>query len=245
MWPDDGRQTTVLITCEHGGNDVPPDCARWFADAADLLQSHCGYDIGALGVSRQFAEALRTPLLFSTVTRLLVDLNRSPDAPDVHGPSVQTLLEAERAELLAAYHEPYRRQVTDTVAAAIDKGHRILHVGVHSFTDILNNVRRELDTALLFDPDRPAERALCERWLTALAQAKPDWRHRFNEPYKGIDDGLTTWLRTRFADDVYAGVEVELRQSLITEPAAQRDVGDLLATTLRPLLIHLEPMIAR
>ena len=41
-----------LITCEHGGNRIPPRYRDLFAGCEALLQSHRGYDPGALTLAR-------------------------------------------------------------------------------------------------------------------------------------------------------------------------------------------------
>ena len=45
----------LLITCEHGGNRVPHAYRNLFASASRLLQSHRGYDAGALALAREIA----------------------------------------------------------------------------------------------------------------------------------------------------------------------------------------------
>jgi hypothetical protein len=40
----------------------------------------------------------------------------------------------------------------------------------------------------------------------------------FNKPYLGIDDGLTTYLRTIYPDSRYAGIEIEINQKFVDTP---------------------------
>lgn len=51
-------------------------------------------------------------------------------------------------------------------------------------------------------------------------------RHRFNEPYRGSDDGLTTTLRQGFQPERYIGLEVEIRQGILDCTQAQRKIAD-------------------
>ena len=74
-----------------------------------------------------------------------------------------------------------------------------------------------MDIGLLFDPARRLESQICDALIQSLALSMPSYRIRFNEPYLGIDDGLTTYLRTRFDDSDYAGVEIEISQKLISD----------------------------
>lgn len=230
------RPDVVLLSCEHGGNEVPTAYASLFEGAGDVLASHRGWDIGALGVARQLAEATSFPLIACTFTRLLVEPNRSPDSGNLFSAYTRGLSEQDKAAIRRGYYDRHRGSVERAVADAVAAGRRVLHVGVHSCSDALDGRVRELEVSLLFDPDRRAEREVCHAWTGELARLEPAWRLPFNEPYKGTDDGLTTWLRHRLPEDRYAGVEVEVRQGLILEPSAQRHVGSVLAWALVAIL---------
>jgi predicted N-formylglutamate amidohydrolase len=56
---------------------VPEAYAGLFTGHQALLDSHRGWDPGALPLGRQMASAFGAPLFASTTTRLLIDLNRS------------------------------------------------------------------------------------------------------------------------------------------------------------------------
>lgn len=230
------RPDVVILSCEHGGHELPTAYARLFKDADEVLSSHRGWDIGALGVAQRFACVTSYPLVACTFTRLLVEPNRSPDSGGLFSTYTRDLDDQAKATIVSEYYERHRGSVERLIADAIVAGRRVLHVGVHSCTDELDGHVRELEVSLLFDPDRPSEDAVCHAWNTELAMLEPTWRLPFNEPYKGTDDGLTTWLRSRFPSDAYAGVEVEVRQGLIAGMNARRHVGDALANALRAIL---------
>lgn len=225
-------QSFILLTCEHGGRDVPAAYRPVFDGQEAVLESHRGYDIGALGVALRMASGLSAPIIHSTVTRLLVDLNRSLDHPGVWSEFTRELPVREREVIAEAFYTPHRESVWRTVAAAVAVGHRVLHVGVHSCADELAGVRRDLDIALLFDDARVRETDFCRRWRAELAGQAGHLRYRFNEPYRGADDGLTTTLRARFDPADYLGIEVELRQGMVRRGAEQDVMGDLLASSL-------------
>jgi len=66
-----------IITCEHGGNRIPASYRQLFRGQRALLDSHRGYDPGALVMATTLAGTFRAPLVASTTSRLLIDLNRS------------------------------------------------------------------------------------------------------------------------------------------------------------------------
>lgn len=202
----------LLITCEHGGNTVPPRHAALFRGKRRLLESHRGWDPGALLLARELAAALDAELIASTTTRLLVDLNRSPGHPNLFS-RISAACDAEtKAEILARHYLPYRHQVEEFVATAARNAGRVLHLSVHSFVPRLAGEGRRADIGLLYDPARPAERRFCLRLQTLLRDADPVLIARRNYPYRGTADGLTTFLRHPFSNRFYAGIELEVNQ---------------------------------
>ena len=99
------RRLHVLITCEHGGNHIPARYRRWFAGQARLLQSHRGYDPGALALARALAAATGGHMIATTISRLLVELNRSARNPRVISSIVRRAPRAVREEILERVKE--------------------------------------------------------------------------------------------------------------------------------------------
>lgn len=229
--------TVYLITCEHGGNAVPKAYAPLFAGQASLLASHSGYDPGALSTARQMAEALDAMLIFSTTTRLLVDLNRSIGHPRLYSEWTQPAPPQVRQHILALHYLPYRRRAEAWLAAAIADGQRVVHISCHSFTPQLNGRTRHADIGLLYDPSRSAEQALCLAWQAALRRRGAHLRTRRNYPYAGKGDGFTTHLRRRFPASAYLGIELEINQfHVFNDGERWRTLQRLVIETLREAL---------
>ena len=203
-----------MFTCEHGGNRVPSAYALHFIGCSELLRSHRGFDAGALRLAREAARRFKAPLEAATVTRLLVDLNRSLTNRNVWSAQTRGLSVSRRQRIAQQYYTPYRDRVDACVRQAVASGHRVVHVSVHSFTPSLNGQPRVADIGLLYDPGRPGETALAARWQRALRDDIPSLRVRRNYPYAGKNDGLTSSLRTQFSGDDYVGIEIELNQAL-------------------------------
>ncbi len=201
-----------LITCEHGGNRIPSRYRDFFRANAHLLHTHEGYDSGALRMAREFSKALQAPLLISTVSRLLIDLNRSPHHPKLYSEALRHAPTNVREELFHHYYLPYRTNAETQIAQAIAAGARVIHVSCHSFTPELEGKIRNADIGLLYDPNRTTEVALCRCWRTALQIAAPTLRIRMNYPYTGTSDGFTRYLRHRFPGNRYLGIELEINQ---------------------------------
>ena len=205
----------LLVTVEHGGNRVPPAYRRLFAAGAAVLDTHRGHDPGALLLGRELAARLDAPLVSSTTTRLLVDLNRSLGHKGLFSEFTRALPADERKRIVEHYWRPYRDEVDRVVDGFIDRGRRVVHLSSHSFTPVLDGDVRNADIGLLYDPRRPAERLLATRWRAALQAIDPGLRVRMNYPYAGRADGLTRDLRRRHAPARYAGLEIEVNQRYV------------------------------
>jgi predicted N-formylglutamate amidohydrolase len=226
--------SAFLVTCEHGGNRIPARYRALFRGSAAVLASHRGYDPGALSLARLLARRLDAPLVAATVSRLLVDLNRSVGHPQLFSEMSREVPAAGRARIIASYYRPFRERVERIVAQGASRGRRTVHVSAHSFTPRLDAVVRTADVGFLYDPARAQEAELCARWQAALRERLPELRVRRNYPYRGAGDGLTTHLRRQWPGALYVGVEVEINQAIVRRAGVpwqdlRRALADVLA----------------
>ena len=206
---------SLVITCEHGGNRIPSLYRDLFHAHQALLDSHRGFDPGALIMARALATAFAAPLVTATVSRLLVDLNRSVGHPSLHYEAIRNAPSELRQRVLKHYYQPYRVQAERLVRQAIADHGQVIHISSHSFTPELDGKVRNADIGLLYDPARPGETDLCERWKTDLKACASDLRVRRNYPYAGKGDGLTAWFRQRLTPGAYVGIELEINQKQV------------------------------
>ena len=201
-----------VITCEHASNHLPQKYALLFGDRPQLLKSHCAYDPGARELAQRFAGRFNAPCFEGTVSRLLVDCNRSPGHRRLFGHGLEA---DERAALLHRYYLPFRQAAAAAITAAMDDGRTALHLSVHTFTPTLDGTERRADVGLLYDPRRTREKSLCAAWIAALREMAPRLRLRRNYPYRGVADGFATLLRTQLGEGGYLGIELEVNQRLV------------------------------
>jgi len=209
------RRDSLLITCEHAGNRIPRRHAALFDGAGDLLASHRGWDPGALTLARLLSRKLASPLFAVTWSRLFVEANRAPTNPRIWSRFTRALPRAERQRILERWWRPHRSSVEEAVAREIARGRRVVHVAVHSFTPELDGEVRSADVGLLYDSRRKREAEFCRHWGTLLRVREPRLRVRYNYPYDGAADGLTTWLRRLHPQTRYVGIELEVNQALV------------------------------
>ena len=213
------------MSCEHASNRVPSRYGN-LGLGEKALSSHIAWDIGARDVARAVARGLRCELHEARWSRLLVDLNRSAhhrkliaeSSFSIGIPGNRDLDADERERRLRAYWLPYRTAVESSIGEAIARSGLCVHLSVHSFTPVLGGRVRNADVGILYDPRRRAERDLARRW--AREMVADGLRVRLNYPYRGTADGLTKALRRCFPRSAYAGLELELNQRLLVDPAS-------------------------
>jgi predicted N-formylglutamate amidohydrolase len=232
----DTRPGRWLVTCDHACNAVP----GWLGGgtlglpAADMAR-HIAHDPGAAGVTRALAQALDSPALLSTFSRLVIDPNRGEDDPTLlmrlydgtiipgnrHAGDADLALRLDR--LYRPYHAAYARLAArrpDTVICA-----------VHSFTPQLRGrpprpwhigiLHSHLDSRLALP-------------LIARLREEPDLCIGDNAPYAGHLPGDA--IDRHALAHGRPNVLVELRQDLISTPADQAAWAARLAPILAQVL---------
>jgi len=214
-------QPSIIISCEHGANSVPGPLAPLFQKRRHLLDSHRGYDAGALHLAAYLARSLHAPLHVFRISRLVIDANRSPLHPGLFPTLMKPASVQQKQRLLKDRHEPYREGIRRQVQELTGQGRKVVHIAAHTFTPVLRGIRRRADIGLLYDPVRPAEASCAAAWQKLLLCCDPKLRVRRNYPYKGTSDGITSWLREIFPDRCYAGIELEVNQRFVRQGASR------------------------
>jgi len=205
-------KVVFLITCEHSSNAVPKELRYFFKSHPQILQTHAAYDLGAMKVAKHLSKSFGSKLFQGEFSRLVFDLNRSPDHPKVIHPMVRAVISDADTERYLRQHQKHRDSVHDWIESKIDNGLSVIHLGIHSFTPVFNGKVRRCDRGVLFDPARTFESDAASLMIELSKEGDAQLIIRRNDPYRGTSDGLTTWLRTCFKDRSYAGIEIELNQ---------------------------------
>ncbi|QFY44530.1 N-formylglutamate amidohydrolase [Candidatus Methylospira mobilis] len=229
----------LIVTCEHGGNSIPQAYRHLFQTDQDrrLLNSHRGFDPGALVMAESAAMQLAAPLVMSTTSRLLVDLNRSLHHLQIYAPAVRAAPAAVRRDIVENYYLPFRNEAESLIRETIAGGLRAVHLSCHSFTPILDGIERNADIGLLYHPAHHQEADFCKRWQCGIKALAPMLKVRRNYPYAGKNDGFTRYLRLCFAPCQYLGIELEINQRLVREEDEDwSDLRSILIESLRMTL---------
>ena len=199
----------LVITCEHGGNEIPEKFQILFNNK-EISNTHKGFDLGALDVFNTLKH-LAIYTNYSTTSRLLIELNRSLWHKNLFSEYTKHLSNLEKKDLIKTYYNSYRNNVENEIETLITNQNTVVHLSIHSFTPILNDRIRNCDIGLLYDSSNQQEKKTALQLKEALHTINPKWHVRFNYPYLGKADGFTTHLRKRFKEK-YIGIEIEINQ---------------------------------
>lgn len=229
-------QGGIVILCDHASNHIPPELDGLGIDPAHL-ETHIALDIGAAEVSRYLADALDSPAVLATVSRLVVDPNRdhvTQNPIPVKSDGVRLLGnegldEAARKERLDRYFHPYHAACEDIMSSQMARGIKPIVIGLHSFTPVMDGMERPWEIGFLYDGDARLYHAmrgpLKERWGFHVGD---------NEPYSGAE--LYYTMNRHGEAHGLMQATIELRQDLIADEQGQRRWADILAEVLRDVM---------
>ncbi|NJB82390.1 N-formylglutamate amidohydrolase [Wenyingzhuangia aestuarii] len=224
----------LLLTCEHGGNNIPLAYDALFQGQELVLHTHRGYDKGALDLFKY----LRPLAVFhksNEVSRLLIELNRSLHHSMLFSEFTKTLNKKEKQLLIQQYYHIYRSKITQQIESLLHSHQCIFHLSVHSFTPVLNGVTRKCDIGLLYDPSSPNEKKIAYLLKAELKKRAPELNIRFNYPYKGVSDGFTKTLRKQFPKN-YVGIEIEVNQKFSFQNKINEDLKKVIYKSLKLII---------
>ena len=229
------QASRVLVVCEHASSYIPPEFNQ-LGLSDDLAKSHVAWDPGALPVAQRMAENLNAVLVYGTMSRLLYDCNRPPEAlsaiparSEVFDiPGNADLTQAERAARVAYIYTPFSNALSDQISH--HRENLQLMLTIHSFTPVFHGVKREVEIGVLHGKDA--------RFAQAMMQSKPQGEHfciRLNEPYSAID-GVAHTLDQHGQANNLPNVMIEVRSDLIATDADQRAIAQFLTDWVRQAL---------
>lgn len=222
----------MLLSCEHASNRIPARYQANFQGHQQALESHLGWDIGAIECARFLAKKLNCPLILAKYSRLLIELNRSLHHPKLFSSFTRDLPKHEKDSIIEKYYLPYRQEVESAIDDLIKSQSTAIHWSIHSFTPKLNGEIRKADIAFLYDPKRKQERALCYTLKQIILERHPHLIIRMNYPYRGTADGFTTHLRKLYSPKQYLGIEIEMNQKHLIGPSAKYQLQAIISESI-------------
>ncbi|MEX3010496.1 N-formylglutamate amidohydrolase [Hoeflea sp. TYP-13] len=235
----DGKSQVVLV-CEHASNRVPENLNN-LGLTEEQLNSHVGWDPGALDLAKALSVSLDSPLIAARLSRLVYDCNRPPEAtsamPDFtevcRVPGNVSLSEVDRQARAREIYEPFHVELAHVIARKRLQGLAPVLVTIHSFTPVFRGEHRFVEVGYLHGQDNRLAKAM-------LLHASSDqvFDIRLNQPY-GPEDGVLHTIDRHTAKNGAANVMVEIRNDLLANNDDRRAVHELLLESLGKALDHL------
>lgn len=222
-----------VLVCDHAGRRIPRALGSLGLSGADL-ESHIAWDLCIEGVARRLAKSLRAFLILQTYSRLVIDCNRPLSAPDsiarisagIPIPGNQSL-SPEQVELrVTGVFRPYHEQIEAELLRRERLGLPTIVVAMHSFTPVFMGTPRTWHAGVLYNRD-----ARLATPVLQLLRSDDTLIVGDNQPYAVHD--LSDYSILQYGEQRgHPHVEVEIRQDLIAEAAAQDRWAARLASTL-------------
>jgi predicted N-formylglutamate amidohydrolase len=219
-----------VIICDHASNRIPPAFGNLGLDEK-ALGSHIAWDPGALAVADRLAARLDAPLVYSTISRLIADCNRAPEAADIMPAVSETtavpgntgLSGAERAARLVLAHTPFHDALAALINERLAAGRETWLVSVHSFTPTYKGVFRPWQVGVIHDDDQRLARPLIAALKRLEGVTVGD-----NQPYSP-SDGVYYTLERHARRRGLPCVMIEIRNNEIADAAGQTEWAERLA----------------
>ncbi len=230
------KKSAIIISCEHAVNTIPENYQSLFRHQLTILDSHRAIDHGAIEIAKHFSQVLNCPLFEATVSRLLIDCNRTLTHRNCFSEFTRELSNDAKQIIIEHYYRPYRQAVETVIQDNIKKGLQVIHLSIHSFTPVMNNIKRNTEIGLLYDPSRLSEKQLAAQWRMAILNEDTQYRIRLNYPYRGISDGFVSALRKIHPEQHYVGIEVESNAALTSSQATLNALSQRLVSSFKQLI---------
>ena len=228
------KDTPLFVFGDHASKHIP-DAFDNLGLSGDDLTRHIAWDIGTETVVRHMCEYFGCAGQVAGVSRLVVDLNRSLDMPGLIPvvsdgtliPGNEDLSETERQDRINRFYTPYHA----AIGAQLDRMDDPLVISIHSFTPKPDNGDfRLMDIGLLVKHDEKSAKELRQMFMQ-LGRA---FTIGVNEPYSAWD--LNHTIDNNVASRGLRHLAIEIRQDHIETEAKARDIAEVLADRLEPIV---------
>jgi predicted N-formylglutamate amidohydrolase len=219
----DRATSPFLITCDHAGKRLPRALGDLGLSEADR-ERHIAWDLGAAGVARELARELGAFAALQSYSRLVIDCNRRPGVPSsiadlseaTEIPGNRGLSPAEAARRARDIFAPYHTGILAELERRTRAAQPTVLIAMHSFTPSFKGIARPWHVGVLYNRDTRLAHALLK-----LLQSEPALVVGDNEPYAVSD--LSDYGVVEYGERLgHPHVELEIRQDLLQDAAAQR-----------------------
>jgi predicted N-formylglutamate amidohydrolase len=226
----------LLLICEHGGNAVPASLNGMGLEPDDL-KKHFALDIGTRQLTETIASTLDAQAILANYSRLVVDLNRFPDAPslfvtmcdNIPIPDNQNLTQEMQADRLKIFYDPFHNRIQDWLDERITSKQNPVIVTLHSYTPVLNGSPRPQEICVVSDTDRRLATPAIDHFR------KAGYNVGDNTPFDGRK-GISATFNRHGEHRQIPYLMIEFRNDLLQDQKQFEDLAGETAMALQTLL---------
>ena len=225
--------SALLLTCDHAGRAIPHKLAGLSLSEHEL-STHVAWDLGVAELGRRLSARLDAFLIMHNYSRLVIDANRPPDAPD----SIPTLCERTRIaaneglssgdarQRFEELFQPYHHRIRDELDARSARACPSVLVALHSFTPVYMDKGRRWHAGVLYGRDSRLGRLVREGLRSDGALIVGD-----NQPYS-VSDASDYTIIVHGEQRGIPHVELEIRQDLLASESDMQSWAERLGDVL-------------
>jgi predicted N-formylglutamate amidohydrolase len=239
-------RSAFLLTADHAGRAIPHKLAG-LKLSEHQLSTHIAWDLGVAELGRRLSEYLDAFLITQSYSRLVIDANRPPGAPD----SIPTLSERTRIaaneglspgevrQRIEEVFQPYHDRIRDELDARIASVCPTVLVALHSFAPVYMDQARPWHVGVLYGRD-----ARLGRLMLAALRADGALNVGNNQPYS-VSDATDYTIVVHGEQRNIPHVEIEIRQDLLANDSAIQGWAERLGDVLKAAAPRVLPTQSR
>jgi predicted N-formylglutamate amidohydrolase len=226
-------RSAVLLTADHAGRAIPRRLGG--LNLSDrVLDTHVAWDLGVAGLGQSLSAKLDAFLILHNYSRLVIDANRPPEAPDsIVSRSEHTTIAANRnlspavrQQRVEELFHPYHQRIGAELDDRTERAQPSVLVTLHSFTPVHAGEERPWHVGVLYGRDG----RLAGRMLQGLRRER-GLQVGKNQPY-AVSDASDYTVVVHGERRRIPHVELEVRQDLLATEAGQQEWAERLARVL-------------
>ncbi|MBW2999708.1 N-formylglutamate amidohydrolase [Candidatus Woesearchaeota archaeon] len=222
-----------FISCEHAGKKIPKKYGFLGVKKEVIVKNPDYYDVGAEDIARIIAKKFNAKCVLSNYSRLLINLNRSLNNPDLipsapYGMDIPLNKKNKKQRL--KYYYPYHKRVKKEIEELKKIHKRIYYFCIHTFCGTVKDRRnRKVQIGLLYRYKKDLD--FCRK-VKKLLEKKTNFIVKINEPYSAFETaGLV--MNSYGKSEKVRCIEFEVNDKLLQNKKDIKKIGNLLCNVLK------------
>lgn len=218
-------ESPVFISCEHASGNIPSRFQDLGIKKEEFSQVSDHYDKGCKEMSEHLSKELKAKCMLANYSRLVVDLNRKEDHPDIvkeksfdyQIPGNTEVTKEEKSSRIDNYHKPYHAKLQSELQGMKEKHGKMAYINVHSFSHWVEGKDRDIDICLVH---KEGDAKVNKRIIDILSRK---YKVKGNAPFSGATSSIFQDYQS--ASDT-AGITLEINDKHMQDPESIKKISE-------------------